>query len=546
MDCTGISRMIRRCRPGDVGDQRVGNHGRAGITGMRTLLWVSALTLLGALTTGCGTNPVTDETELQFISTTQEIRMGEQAYLPTRQLQGGDYVVDRKLIRYVQKVNARVAAASDRDLPYEIVVLNSSVPNAWAMPGGKMAINRGLLTQLNSEAELAAVLGHEIVHAAARHGARNQERGMLIQGGLLAAQVAAAGSEYGSLIAGGAILGAQLVSTRYSREAELEADLYGMEYMRRSGYNPAAAVDLQQTFVRLSEGRQSSWLEGLLASHPPSQERVARNRETAARLGGEQLEYGLDRYRKALAPLRRDQPAYDAHDQALQAAREKQFDRARSLVDQAIKLQPAEPKFYGLRGDLALNQKNYQAALKQYARAIRLNPDYFAFHLHQGYARMELGDSSGAIQSLERSNALLPTPNAQKVLGDLALAGGDRDGAIAYYSAAAASESDVGRAARVSLARLELAERPSKYLRTKSGYNEAGRVVIAVYNLAPLPVNKVEVSAAYFDAQGNQVSKIQRFRVKGQLPVGGEARIVTGATERQGLRTIVSKATIAG
>jgi len=221
-------------------------------TFLKTLFLISALSLV----TACGTNPVTGKQELQFISTSQEIRMGQQAYLPTRQLQGGDYVVHPSVVRYVQGVNNRLAAVSDRDLPFEIEVLNSSVPNAWAMPGGKMAINRGLLVQMKSEAELAAVLGHEIVHAAARHGAKSQERGMLLQGGLIAAQIAGANSEYGNLIAGGAMVGAQLVSTRYGREAELESDLYGMEYMVRAGYNPEAAIDLQQTFVRLSEGRE--------------------------------------------------------------------------------------------------------------------------------------------------------------------------------------------------------------------------------------------------------------------------------------------------
>ena len=86
-------------------------------------------------------------------------------------MQGGAYVVDPELNRYVREVGARLARASDRALPYEFVVLNNSTPNAWALPGGKIAVNRGLLVELDNEAELAAVLGHEIVHAAARHGA---------------------------------------------------------------------------------------------------------------------------------------------------------------------------------------------------------------------------------------------------------------------------------------------------------------------------------------------------------------------------------------
>src|SRR4030095_12779353 len=102
---------------------------------------------------------------------------------------GGDYVMDPALTIYVQKVGNRLAEASDRKLPYEFHVLNNSVPKAWALPGGKIAVTRGLLIALKSESELAAVLGHEIVHAAARHSAQQMSRGMIFQGGLLAAPV---------------------------------------------------------------------------------------------------------------------------------------------------------------------------------------------------------------------------------------------------------------------------------------------------------------------------------------------------------------------
>ena len=189
----------------------------------------------------------------------------------------------------MQRVGNRLAAVSDRKLPYEFVVLNNTIPNAWALPGGKIAVNRGLLMQLKSESELAAVLGHEIVHAAARHSAQQMSRGMLLQGGLLAAQVAGSDSDYGNLYMAGAGLAAQLALQRYGREAELEADKYGIEYMNMAGYDAQGAVSLQEMFVRMSEKKDSGWLAGLFASHPPSQERVDANRRHAAKFpaGGE-------------------------------------------------------------------------------------------------------------------------------------------------------------------------------------------------------------------------------------------------------------------
>ena len=177
---------------------------------------------------GCSTNPVTGKSELALVSKQSEIAIGIEQYLPAQQSQGGLYQVDTDLTAYVQQVGDRLAAVSDTELPYEFVVLNNSSPNAWALPGGKIAINRGLLVTLDSEAELAAVLGHEIVHAAARHGAKSMERNMLLQGVVLATAISTSGSEYSNHIMGGAQLGSQLISQRYGRQAELESDYYGI------------------------------------------------------------------------------------------------------------------------------------------------------------------------------------------------------------------------------------------------------------------------------------------------------------------------------
>ena len=153
----------------------------------RLTLIVSGL-LLAALITGCAVNPVTGRNELSLLDETQEINLGTNQYGPTQQSQGGPYTADPELSEYVSKVGQRLARVSDRSLPYEFVIIDDSTPNAWALPGGKIGINRGLLVRLNSEAELAAVLSHEIVHAAARHSAKSIERGLLVDGVLNAAE----------------------------------------------------------------------------------------------------------------------------------------------------------------------------------------------------------------------------------------------------------------------------------------------------------------------------------------------------------------------
>src|ERR1044072_2096495 len=302
------------------------------------MLRVAACCLFFAGLAGCGVNPVTGKQEIQFVSEAQELKLGEQNYAPMRQAEGGDFDVLPEPTAYVNEVGQKLAAVADRKLPYEFVVLNSAVPSAWALPGGKIAVNRGLLTALQSEAELAAVLGHEIVHAAARHGAKAQERGTLLQVGLAAAQIGAAVSDVGTNVAGlvmqGAGVGAQLVQQKYGSDQELESDHYGMKYMKLAGYAPWGAVTLQETFVRLSQqegAKKQGWLDGLFASHPPSEERVEKKRATAPELG-RGGETGADKYTARMKPLRAVEPAYKKYDEGLLAGRKKAFTRARPLA----------------------------------------------------------------------------------------------------------------------------------------------------------------------------------------------------------------------
>lgn len=231
---------------------------------------------------GCSVNPVTGENQLSLIGESQELAMGAEQYVPTQQTQGGRFYVDPELTLYVSEVGQKMARVSDRpDLPYEFVVLNSSVPNAWALPGGKIAINRGLLTELDDEAQLASVLGHEIVHAAARHSVQRMQQGMLISAGVAGLGFALSDNEWAGLIMGGAALGAQLALAQYSQGDELESDHYGILYMKEAGYDPQAAVELQELFLKLSEGRQSSFIDGLFATHPLSETRAGEPRTGA-------------------------------------------------------------------------------------------------------------------------------------------------------------------------------------------------------------------------------------------------------------------------
>jgi predicted Zn-dependent protease len=366
--------------------------------------------------TGCGVNPVTGKSELQLVTTQNEIAMGNENYAPLQQAEGGQYRVDPRLTPYVNSIGQKLATYSDRKLPYEFVVINNSVPNAWALPGGKIAINRGLLVELQNEAELAAVLSHEIVHAAARHSAKKIETGMALNIGLIALGATVADEKHGDLMMVGGGIGAALLSQKYSRDAESESDLFGMKYMVRAGYDPYAAVSLQETFVRLSEGNQANWLEGLFASHPPSQQRVDANRKLAKQLYKTGLKKNEKTYKQKIAHLIKTKPAYDKYEQAFKVAKDKQYSKAMSLANQAIRIEANEALFYALRGDLYSIQKNDKSALSEYNRAIKLDNNFFYYYLRRGLVYKNLGNKEKAKLDLTKSQQLLPTKQAQNAL----------------------------------------------------------------------------------------------------------------------------------
>ena len=450
--------------------------------------------LFAAALAACATNPVTKKSELAFVSEAQEISIGSQQYLPSQQSSGGKFILDPALTAYVAEVGQKLVKVSDRsNLPFEFVIINDSVPNAWALPGGKLAINRGLLTELKSEAELAAVLGHEIVHAAARHGARSVEQGTLLAAGAAVVSVLGSDSRHGDLIDLAAHVGAGLIGQRYGREHELEADHYGIDYMVRAGYDPKAAVELQETFVRLSGDKKPNWLAGLFASHPPSQERVEANRKKASALPGN-LFRGDAVYRQRIAGLIGTRPAYLAHDEGRKLL-EKEPRKAIEKADEALAIEPREAMFHDLRGDALKGLGRNAEAEKEYNEAIRRNGEYFAHYLNRGLVRQQLGNKAGAKSDMEQANRLLPTSAAHYVLGNLAQGENNPTRAIEHYKLAAGSDSDAGRRAGSALVRLDLPRNPGTYVQVEPLADKDGKLVLRVTNRSPAALRNLRVAA---------------------------------------------------
>jgi predicted Zn-dependent protease len=476
------------------------------------------------LISGCATNAVTGQRNFQMVGTDWEQEVGEQMYEPMKQSQGGDFILDPELTAYVQEVGERLADRARRkdELDFEFSILNDSVPNAWALPGGKITVNRGLLKELRSEAELAAVLAHEIVHADAAHGARAQSKGMLVQLGAVATMVVLGSAldnptarEMGMMVPA---LGAQLLTQKYGRDAERESDQYGMRYMSEAGYDPQGAVQLQETFIKLSEGGDADWLTGLFASHPPSRERLDNNQRTARKLpqGGET---GHDHYQQMTAYLRRVQPAYDAFEAANEAVNDEQLEVAQEQLNRALALEPRESLFHALQGDIhALNGKP-EIALEAYSKAIDANQDLFYGFLRRGQVAFKLERGEAARSDLEHSLELMPTAEAHLLLGMLDKQANQRESALQHFLAAAQSDSEAGQIATIEYVRLDAPQNPARYVGTRAAVDDASNVWVVIGNLTPVPLQDIEISYGWLDSQ--EQTRYGKLAYPGPL-AGGE------------------------
>jgi predicted Zn-dependent protease len=229
---------------------------------------------------GCSTNPATGRPQLALISEQQEIQLGRDFDQEIQRLLG--VYPDPRLQEYVDRVGRKLAAGSERpDLGWTFRVVDDPVVNAFALPGGHVYVTRGLMTHLTSEAQLAAVIGHEIGHVTARHSVTQMSKARIARIGLIA------GSLISPSLAGAAARGLEVLFLKYSREDERQADDLGLRYMFAQGYDPREMPRVFEVLRRVSQGQEGQRIPEWQSTHPSEEERVRATSAAVARLGND-------------------------------------------------------------------------------------------------------------------------------------------------------------------------------------------------------------------------------------------------------------------
>jgi len=241
--------------------------------------YIIILLVIALIVSACGINPVTGRREINFINEQREIALGRNASYEISKEYG--VYNNTALESYVNEVGQRLVSVSDRtSIPFEFHVVDIPILNAFALPGGYIYIIRGLLAELDNEAQLASVLGHEIGHVCARHSASQLSEQLTFQI-LTLASLATPGAREMAPVAAALT---QSITLGYSREKEFEADTMGLNYMYRAGYDPVQSSVFLHQLSRSSQG--PSGYSVYCSTHPDIFDRISATRNEAKQIVG--------------------------------------------------------------------------------------------------------------------------------------------------------------------------------------------------------------------------------------------------------------------
>ncbi|WP_020589801.1 M48 family metalloprotease [Desulfobacter curvatus] len=372
----------------------------------------TAVTLSGAgLFQGCAIDPVTGQKQLMFMSRNQEIAIDRQQS-PFQFSSDYGVTQDNELNRYVSGVGRSMLPQVHRpDMPYNFQVVNATYINAYAFPGGSIAVTRGILLELDNEAELASLLGHELGHVNARHTAEQQSKGqissILVAG--LSAAVETQGAGLGDWTQKLGSLGQGLFLSKYSRDNEREADALGHQYMARSGYNAKGFTGLMEMLNQMNSTKPSS-TQILFATHPMSRERLdaARNRDNGIYRDTHSRSLYRDRYMDHTSNLRSQKAMIVKLQEADNFLAKEQYSQAEDALMSALKLKDNDYTAQVMTAKCMLIRGKNKNAAYHAGLAKQIYPGENQGHYISGLANLALKKPMQAHEDFTACSRLLP------------------------------------------------------------------------------------------------------------------------------------------
>jgi predicted Zn-dependent protease len=388
--------------------KRIQSKTEYGIT-RREFLWMSSMSAAGFMV-GCAANPVTGKPQFMMVSEAQEIKIDNQ-HSPHQFSSDYGPLQDTSLNNYINQTGKNIAAQTHRPhMPYSFRGVNATYVNAYAFPGGSIAATRGILLALENEAQLAALLGHELGHVNARHTAEQMSKGTLINlfvGGL-ATVAGTQSSGLGSLTSQLGMVGAGALLASYSRDNEREADALGLGYMVRAGYNSNEFVGLMDMLRRMSKNKPNA-IELMFATHPMSDERYRTAVEAVHTQYRSSQSFPLyrDRYMDHTAKLRKIKLTIEAMQKGESLMAKSKYGEAEIHFSKALRQTPEDYAGLVMMSKCQLAQKHYAKARSFAEKAKTVYPQEGQAYYLAGFAKIKQKDYASAYEEFKYYEKLL-------------------------------------------------------------------------------------------------------------------------------------------
>jgi len=380
----------------------------------RDFLWLTSMSSAGLLL-GCAANPVTGKSQLMLMSEEQEVNIDKQQ--SPHQI-SSDYgnVQDKALNAYIDRTGQNMAKLTHRpQMPYNFHSVNAVYINAYAFPGGTIATTRGILLSLENEAELAALLGHELGHVNARHTAERMSKSQIASTGigLLTAVVASQDSRYAGIASSVGMFGAGALLASYSRDNERQADDLGMEYMVQAGYGTDGMIGLMDMLNSMSKHKIST-TQLLFSTHPMSSERYKTSVNTASNKypSARNLPLHRERYMDYTASLRADKPAIIAFQKGEGAMAQKKYTEAETYFNKGLKQAPKDYAGLVMMSKCQIAQEKFPEARGFAQEAKKVYPQEAQAYFIGGLTNIKTNKYEAALEDFETYEKRLPgNPN---------------------------------------------------------------------------------------------------------------------------------------
>ncbi len=369
---------------------------------LKRFILLVVLALVSCATT---TDPLTGEKVYTLLPTEEEVKLGRE-YIPQSIAQGEGLYPDGETQEYLRQLGDRIAVHTPRRLPYRFYLLNSSAYNAFAIPGGGIFVTRGLLNLMEKESELVGVLAHELGHVNARHHARYLEKvvgvALLLQ--IASLVIADDKSTTDDIILQVAAIGAGLLTLKFSRDQEREADRLAVRFAVDSGYDPYALVGVFQKLKRAYKNTPPEWL----STHPLPDSRIKEVRSLIDSKGvPANLTQDSPAFYRIKERLKAHEGAYKAYEEGKKLLSKDRKEEALSKFLEAARLYDRFQMAYVFSASVLADLGRFEEALGYANRAVDLDPELLWTRFTKGYVLFRLGRYEESVRELEYAKRLV-------------------------------------------------------------------------------------------------------------------------------------------